>query len=54
VLGYAGSENRDCDMVTNNINEQLQSFVLGTNKQRGDFENIFHELKKQFKGGSQD
>jgi len=37
--------------VAASINEKLLSFVLGTNKQRGDFENIFHELKKQFKGG---
>jgi hypothetical protein len=52
ILGYTGTESVD-PKVTATINKQLSDFVLVTNKQRSDFENIFHELKKQFKGGGE-
>lgn len=49
-MAYSGPEHTDAEAIVSKINEKLREFVLGTmiNK-RGDFENIFHELKKQFK-----
>ena len=47
MLAYSGPEHSDYDKIVQKINETLLAFVLGTmlNK-RGDFENIFHELKR--------
>jgi len=52
ILGYSGlPESRDDrpSVIAASINETLQEFVLNTLKaKRGDFEQIFNELKGQY------
>jgi len=52
ILGYSGlPESRDDrpSVIAASINETLQEFVLNTLKaKRGDFEQIFNELKAQY------
>ena len=49
ILFYSNTVKADYAEVVQKINDTLLDFVLGTMINKSDFENIFYELKKQFK-----
>jgi hypothetical protein len=47
VLNYASTDQQQFDTVVQDINDKLLEFVLKTvQNKKGDFENIFIELKR--------
>ncbi|CDW77902.1 vac14 family protein [Stylonychia lemnae] len=49
ILKYSSWQKQDCQQTIQEINDQLLELVLGTMINKSEFQNIFGELKKQFK-----